>query len=250
MPKPSTRLYQALAEKISRLITTGKFVPGERLPAERELAAMFNVSRPTVREAIIALEIEGLVEVRIGSGVYVISRRPTREGVERDIGAFELTEARILIEGEAAALAAANITDAELAELDRLLIEMEAANRKGSDKGEMVDKRFHEFIAACTRNGAMQASVEHLWMIRNRSPQCLLTLEKSRGKGYMPVIEEHRRIVESLRTRDPARARTAMRDHLSRVLEYLLDSTETEAIEEARAKAAAQRDRYQVSGRL
>ncbi len=130
--KQTTRLYQALAEKLTRLIASGEFKPGDRLPAERELAAMYNVSRPTVREAVIALEIEGLVEVRIGSGVYVISQTPSREGVERDIGAFELTEARILIEGEAAALAAANITDEEIAELERLLAEMEAANQSGA----------------------------------------------------------------------------------------------------------------------
>ena len=249
-PRHGTRLYQALAEKITRLIASGEFNPGDRLPAERELATMFQVSRPTVREAIIALEIEGLVEVRLGSGVYVISRTPSREGIERDIGAFELTEARILIEGEAAALAAANITDDEIAELERMLAEMEAANQTGAGSGEIVDKRFHEYLAGCTRNGAMQSAVEHLWMVRNRSPQCVRTFQKSRTKGHKPVIDEHRRIVEALRQRDPAAARTAMRDHLGRVLEYLLDSTETEAIEEARAKAAAQRSRYKVSERL
>lgn len=244
------RLYQALAEKLTRMIASGKFAPGDRLPAERELATMFNVSRPTVREAIIALEIEGLVEVRIGSGVYVINSHATRDDVERDIGAFELTEARILIEGEAAALAATNITDKELEELQRLLVEMEEANQRGADAGEIVDKQFHEFIASCTRNGAMQAAVEHLWTIRNRSPQCLLMLEKTRGKGYKPVIEEHRRIIEAIGTRDAAAARAAMRNHLSRVLDYLLDSTEIEAIEEARAKAAEHRSRYEASRQL
>jgi GntR family transcriptional repressor for pyruvate dehydrogenase complex len=190
--KQTTRLYQALAEKLTRLIASGEYKPGDRLPAERELAALYNVSRPTVREAVIALEIEGLVEVRIGSGVYVISQTPSREGIERDIGAFELTEARILIEGEAAALAAANITDDEIAELERLLAEMDAANLSGAGAGEMVDKRFHEFLAGCTRNSAMQSAVEHLWMVRNRSPQCIRTFEKSRGKGHKPVIDEHR----------------------------------------------------------
>lgn len=248
--KQVTRLYQALAEKITRRIASGEFEAGDRLPAERELAAMYKVSRPTVREAVIALEIEGLVEVRIGSGVYVISQTPTREGIERDIGAFELTEARILIEGEAAALAATNITDEDLAELERLLAEMEAANHSGSGTGELVDQRFHEFLAGCTRNSAMQSAVEHLWNVRNRSPQCVRTFEKSRNKGYKPVIDEHQQIVEALRSRDPAAARMAMREHLGRVLEYLLASTETEAIEEAKAKAAAQRNRYTVSGRL
>ncbi|KLE33704.1 GntR family transcriptional regulator [Aurantiacibacter gangjinensis] len=248
--RTGTRLYQTLAEKISRMIISGKFQPGDRLPAERELASMFEVSRPTVREAIIALEIEGQVEVRLGSGVYVISRTPTNEGVEQDIGAFELTEARLLIEGEAAALAASNITDDEVAELEKLVDEMEAANKSGAGAGEMVDERFHAFLAGCTHNSAMQSAVQHLWTARNRSPQCILAFEKSRTKGHKPVIDEHRAIVEALRSRDPAAARSAMRDHLGRVLQYLLDSTETEAIEEAKAKAAAQRDRYRISNRL
>ena len=241
-----TRLYQALAEKITKLIAAGRYQPGDRLPAERELAAKFNVSRPTVREAIIALEIEGLVEVRVGSGVYVINQNPTRSDVERDIGAFELTEARILIEGEAAALAASNITDDEVDELERLLSEMESANKSSAGASEIVDRRFHEFLAGCTRNGAMQSAVEHLWTVRDRSPQCILTFEKSRDKGHKPVIEEHRLILDALKARDAAAARVAMRNHLGRVLDYLLASTETEAIEEAKAKAAAQRDRYRI----
>ncbi len=248
--RSGTRLYQALAEKIIRFIASGEFQPGDRLPAERELATMFQVSRPTVREAIIALEIEGLVEVRLGSGVYVLSKTPTIKGVERDIGAFELTEARRLIEGEAAALAASNVTGEELTALEHLLSEMEQANASGAGEGETVDERFHAYLAGCTHNSAMQAAVEHLWTIRNRSPQCALTFEKSRIKGYKPVIEEHRRILDALQDHDPAAARQAMRDHLGRVLEYLLDSTESEAIEEAKARAAAQRDRFRISDAL
>jgi GntR family transcriptional repressor for pyruvate dehydrogenase complex len=246
----SNRLYQYVAERIARAIASGVYKPGDRLPAERELAAQYDVSRPTVREAIIALEIDGLVEVRVGSGVYVINRAPRGSPVERDIGAFELTEARLLIEGESAALAAVNITDEELNELDALLDEMERANVTGADAGELVDKRFHEFIAQCARNGAMLAIVEQLWTIRNRSPQCVRTFEKTRMKGYKPVIDEHRCIVDALRSRDPNSARAAMRDHLSRVLDYLLDATEVEAIEEAKAKAAAQRSRFGRQNRL
>lgn len=238
------RLYQALTEKLTRRIAAGEFAVGERLPAERELAALFEVSRPTIREAIIALEIEGLVEVRVGSGVYVVSKLATRHGVVRDVGAFELTEARILVEGEVAALAAANITGEEIAELDRLLGEMERANVKSAGAGEAIDKRFHEVLAGASRNGAMQAIVEHLWMIRDRSPQCVLTFEKTRAKGHKPVVDEHRRIVEGVASRDPDQARNAMRSHLSRVLDYLLSSTEIDAIEEVRARAGAQRDRY------
>ncbi len=243
-PQRSSRLYQTVAERIARAIAGGTYVPGDRLPAERELAVTYDVSRPTVREAIIALEIDGLVEVRVGSGVYVISTTPKTAAVAMDIGAFELTEARLVIEGEAAALAATQVTDDELAELDQLLVEMAKANNKSAGAGELVDRRFHEMIATITRNGAMAASVEQLWTIRNRSPQCIRLLEKTRAAGYKPVIDEHAAIVDALRTRDPNAARAAMRGHLSRVLDYLLDATEVEAIEEARARMAAQRSRF------
>ncbi len=242
-PQPkSARLYQAVAERIARSIASGQYRKGERLPAERELAAQYEVSRPTIREAIIALEIDGLVEVRVGSGVYVTERKAKATPQVMDIGAFELTEARLHVEGEVAALAATHVTDEELEELDRLVAEMNRANPKGG--GELVDQKFHEMIARISRNSAMLAMVEQLWTIRNRSPQCVRIFEKSRNKGYVPVVDEHSAIVDALRTRDPNQARAAMRSHLSRVLEYLLDATEVEAIEEARAKMAAQRSRF------
>jgi GntR family transcriptional regulator, hexuronate regulon transcriptional repressor len=244
-PQKTSRLYQAVAERLARSIAAGTYAPGDRLPAERELAQTYAVSRPTIREAIIALELDGLVEVKIGSGVYVTERKPgATAAIPMDIGAFELTEARLLIEGEVAALAATQITDDELAELDRLLVEMESANERSAGAGEIVDQRFHELIAHATRNSALASTVEQLWTIRNRSPQCVRLLEKSRAKGYVPVVREHVAIVDALRSRDANAARAAMRDHLSRVLNYLLDATEVEAIEEAKAKMAAQRSRF------
>src|SRR5258706_8776097 len=95
----SRRLYLQLATRISEAITSGQHQLGQRLPAERELAVQFSVSRATVREAIIALETRGLVEVRMGSGVYVIAIPTTGEiPVPMDVGPFELSEARLLIE--------------------------------------------------------------------------------------------------------------------------------------------------------
>ena len=248
-PRP-TRLYQYVAERLARSIASGQYKAGDRLPAERELATAHSVSRPTIREAIIALELDGLVEVKIGSGVYVVSDRPTGTAqVAMDIGAFELTEARLLIEGEVAALAATQINDNELSELDGLLAQMDDANQKGAGPGELVDRQFHETIARATRNSALLSTVEQLWTIRNRSPQCVCLFEKSRAKGYVPVVAEHYAIVEALRARDANRARAAMRDHLSRVLDYLLDATEVEVIEEAKAKIAAQRTRFSSDAR-
>jgi GntR family transcriptional regulator, hexuronate regulon transcriptional repressor len=241
-----SRLYQAVAERLAKSIAAGDFKPGDRLPAERDLAEQFDVSRTTIREAIIALEIQGMVDVRIGSGVYVSEARARAKAVpiEMDIGAFELTEARLLIEGEVAALAAVNATEVDIADLEKLLADMDKANAKGDGSGELVDRQFHERIAICTRNSAMVAMVEQLWTIRNRSPQCVRLFDKSRNRGNQPVVNEHKAIVDALQSGDPAAARAAMRTHLSKVLDYLLDSSEVEAIEQAKAKIAEQRSRF------
>lgn len=251
MATPKTaRLYQSAAEKIAMSIAVGEYPVGTRLPAERDLATAFGVSRPTIREAIIALELDGLVEVRIGSGVYVVSQSPRSAKVKMDIGAFELTEARLLLEGEVAALAAVHVTDDDIAELEKLLEKMDTANKADAQAGEQVDKQFHAALSRYTRNSAMVATVDLLWTIRTRSPQCVRTFEKSRGKGRAPDIAEHRAIVDALKDRDPARARAAMRAHLNRVLDYLLDATEVETIQQAKDAMAEQRSRYAAKDAL
>lgn len=248
-PAPkSARLYQVAAEKLAKAIAAGTYAVGERLPAERELAQQYDVSRTTIREAVIALELSGLVDVRVGSGVYVTGKQVDLGVANLDIGAFELTEARILIEGEVAAQAALHATDEDIAALRRLVAEMEKANRSGAGASELIDRQFHETIARISSNGALEAAVQHLWTIRNRSPQCVRMFEKSRNKGNKPVIDEHAAIVAALEQRDPAAARAAMRDHLVRVLNYLLDASEIEALEEAKAKVAERRSRFAKTG--
>lgn len=246
-PSAHPRLYQEVAERLARAIAVGEYRVGERLPPERDLAALHNISRPTLREAMIALELDGLIEVRMGSGVYVLATQPAAAGaVAMDVGPFELTEARLIFEAEVAALAATLISSDELAELQKLLDRMEQGNGRGSD-GEIADRQFHQCIANATRNSAMSTVIDSLWAIHGRSPQCVRMFEKMRAKGYRPVISEHRAILEALRAHDSNAARSAMRDHLRRVLNYLLDATEVEAIEEAKAKMAAHRERFGAS---
>ena len=102
------RLYRQIAEQLRALIASGEFALGSRLPPERDLAAQLGVSRPSVREALIALEVQGLVEVRMGSGIYVTALAPAAQGrdVDSALGPFEIIRARQLIESELAALAA------------------------------------------------------------------------------------------------------------------------------------------------
>lgn len=242
-PIPHDRLYQGLALQLTKELAAGKFPIGSRLPAERELAQQYNVSRPTVREAVIALEVQGLVEVRIGSGAYVIALPGAKQVPGFNISAFELTEARLLFEGEAAALAANQIADDEIAEIERLVDEIALENRdpKGTDK---ADRAFHLAIAKATRNTAVYETIEKLWSLRYTSPEAALLHEKARTANVKPVVEEHSAVLAALKARDPGAARAAMRAHLAAVLDSLLFATEEKAVEEARRAAEAKRARY------
>jgi len=244
--KSQDRLYQDLARSLLDELSSGRYPVGARLPAERELATKYNVSRPTVREAMIALEVQGVVEVRVGSGAYV-RRLPGKEDVPGfNITAFELTEARLIFEGEAAALAATQITDKELVEIERLVAAI-AQENQAVNGAELADRDFHLAIAKVTRNTAIFQAIEHLWDLRSTSPEAALLHEKARTANIKPVVDEHTAVLAALRNRDPVAARAAMRAHLSQVIDSLLFATEERAIEEARLAAKARRQRYSQS---
>jgi len=241
----SGRLYQKVAEELARLISSGEYPRGSRLPAERKLAERFNVSRPTIREAFIALEINNFVEVRGGSGVYVCNEGPNElSSSGLDAGPFDILEARIKLEGELAELAATKITDEELEELELAIERMEEENKEGKPLHEKADEEFHILIAKATKNEVMVALCEMLWRLRNQSPVSAKILEKVRQAGSKPRIDEHRRILDALHARDPEGAKLAMRNHLSRVVTQLLDATEATAIEEALRSIELDRSRF------
>ncbi len=241
--KSQDRLYQDLARSLLDELSSGRYPVGARLPAERELAIKYKVSRPTVREAMIALEVQGLVEVRVGSGAYV-RRLPGKEDVPGfNITAFELTEARLIFEGEAAALAATQITDEELIEIEKLVAAI-AQENLAANGAELADRDFHLAIAKVTRNTAIYQAIEHLWDLRSTSPEAALLHEKARTASIKPVVDEHTAVLAALRKRDPVAARAAMRAHLSQVIDSLLFATEERAIEEVRLAAKARRQRY------
>jgi GntR family transcriptional repressor for pyruvate dehydrogenase complex len=237
------RLYQDLARSLLEELASGRYVVGTRLPAERELATKYGVSRPTVREAIIALEVQGLVEVRIGSGAYVRRLPDDQAKPGFNISAFELTEARLMFEGEAAALAATQITDDEIAMIEQLVRDI--AHENNDPRGtESADRAFHIAIARATRNNAITDAVERLWELRATSPEAALLHEKARTANIKPVVDEHSAILDALRARDPSGARAAMRNHLTQVIDSLLFATEERQIAEARKAAQARRERY------
>jgi DNA-binding FadR family transcriptional regulator len=225
------KLYRKIVQAITTDIANGVFAVGSRLPAERDLTERFQVSRPTIREAMIALEMKGMVEARKGSGVFVLASSSELDQ-ELDIGAFEITEARRLLEGEVAAVAATEITEEQLTELRNLLSEMAQDDMNAA---EDADRRFHIAIAEATGNAVIIAAVTDFWDMRFRSPLAREVLLKAGSLGTESRMTEHGRILNALEARSPIDARNAMRDHLSRVIDHLLNVTETEAVERARA---------------
>jgi GntR family transcriptional repressor for pyruvate dehydrogenase complex len=232
------KLYGKIVQAIIADIADGIFPVGSRLPAERDLTERFQVSRPTIREAMIALEMKGLVEARKGSGVFVLAAATADTDRELDIGAFEITEARRLLEGEVAAVAATEITEEQLVELRGLLAQMD---QDDTIAAEDADRRFHIAIAEATGNAVIISAVADFWDMRFRSPLAREVLAKAGSLGTENRMAEHGRILTALEARSPVDARNAMRDHLARVIDHLLDVTETEAVERARAATVQRR---------
>ena len=242
------RLYRQIADQIAQLIASGEFRPGERLPAERELATSLGVSRASVREAIISLEMGGLVEVRVGTGIFVTSPG-AQVAAARDggPGPFELLHARRLIEGEIAALAASKASREDLDALRESVARMEA---HVDDFGvrEASDREFHLRIARATGNGSLELVVEGLWNQRaelwGRMQRHFHTVALAHE-----TIRDHAGILEAIAARDPAAARAAMHRHLTRVVREFqrgVDGRERRASQRVAASGSSRRVRVRA----
>lgn len=209
------RLYMKVAEQLRALIDSETIKPGERFPSERELAEKLGVSRPTIREAMIALELSDVIEIRTGSGIYVkdTEAKLQPELDDNGVGPFEILEIRSILESEACALAATRITDDQIQELNTLLGAMEEEQKK-PNASEKADQQFHLLIAKATQNTAILSTVNWLWDLRNQSLLSTAFLERIRQEGVQPSIADHRKIVAALAQRDPEQARSAMRQHI------------------------------------
>jgi DNA-binding FadR family transcriptional regulator len=215
----SKRLYRQIADQVTRLIDDGDFRVGMRLPPERELAEKLGVSRPSVREALIALEVEGVVEVRGGSGVFVQDRR--RERAERhahaaDVpppGPFDLIRARWIIESEAAYLAASHATPLQLQRMNDALRAMQRAHTHGPQSTD-ADERFHLCIAEASGNSALLMVVQQLWELRTGTLYMQLESHFTGETIWSQAVSEHGEILDAIASRDPAGARRAMRKHM------------------------------------
>ena len=218
------RLYRQIAEQLRALITAGEFAVGSRLPAERDLAKQLGVSRPSVREALIAMEVEGWVEVRTGSGIYVLERQAldskgqtTKHGriAADEWGPLELIRARRVVEGEVAALAATQATDRHIAAMSQALDAM----KTDTVRGVMPlngDRAFHTAIVEACDNVVLLETVQRFWDSR-RSPMFeRLVGYFETAQSWRSAIREHEAILTAIGARDAAAARDAMHAHMDR----------------------------------
>ena len=214
-PLAPRRLYRQIADQVRGLIRAGEFPVGSRLPAERDLAVQLGVSRPSVREALIALEVEGLVAVRMGSGVIVIAREsaPSATPVDAPFGPFEIIRARQVIEGELAALAARQGTGPVLAGLHEALALMRADVAQGRAPVQ-ADRLFHLRIAEAADNGPLLRAVTALYDERNTPLFEQLGQHYETLPTWREALDEHQAVLDAIARHDAAAARAAMHTHL------------------------------------
>ncbi|MDH0495176.1 FadR/GntR family transcriptional regulator [Comamonas aquatica] len=231
LPSPR-RLYREVAEQIRSKIENGSFAPNTRLPAERELSEMLGISRSSVREALIVLEINGYVDIRGGSGVYVCPFRPNPANTPAtplfnaaDMGPFEIMETRVLLEPECAALAALHATAQQRNMLRSLHAAMELVhtpqvNRDGSCG--KYDRLLHLTIAQACGNAALASAVAHLWELSDHSPVFQRLDQQPVSAQHWGVSwREHSRFVEAIVSGDTVRARHGMAHHLLSVMDRI-----------------------------
>ena len=215
-PVESRRLYQQIADQIRDLIIRGGFEAGMRLPAERDLAQQLGVSRPSLREALIALDVEGRVEVRSGSGVFVmaVAPDPAPRGTEAwGESPSQLMEARSVIEGEVVVLACARISEELLSRLRGLVKSMEAEIGRQRARVDL-DRQFHLTLAEMAGNALLTRLVGELFDERHSPISAKISSRFESTRTWRAALVEHEAVLKAVEARDPIAAQAAMRAHL------------------------------------
>jgi DNA-binding FadR family transcriptional regulator len=213
------RLYRQIAEQLRQLMAKGEFAVGTRLPAERDLASQLGVSRPSVREALIALEVEGVIEVRTGSGIYVRQPSETQpppspsSNTPADWGTLEVMSARLVIEAEVAALAARHASKADHKAIRAAWQQMKQEVAAGQVP-RWGDEAFHEAIASACGNSVLLDTVRRLWQARNGALFERLGNHFENPDSWLAAIEEHALVMQAIEAGDSPGARKAMQKHL------------------------------------
>ncbi|KQV50192.1 GntR family transcriptional regulator [Pelomonas sp. Root1217] len=209
------RLYEQIADRIRALIDAEGLVEGARLPGERDLASLLGVSRPSLREALIALEIDGRIEIRGGSGVYVCpsGRRSDTAALSLGDSPEELLQARVVLESAVATLAAARVSTLGLHRVEEALEEMRDGLARGYKPVE-ADRRFHLSIAEQGGNSVLVGMVGALFDSRHSPISARMSVRAGTEHGWQSALDEHEAILRALKSRNPQAAAAQMCHHL------------------------------------
>jgi GntR family transcriptional repressor for pyruvate dehydrogenase complex len=223
-PVRKTRISQQIVVQLCALIREGRLRHGDRLPPEREFADQLHVSRASLREALRALELAGLVESRQGGGTYV--RNVPDLGVISPLALLlqasgdsvgDLWEVRLIVEPEVAARAALRADGSDLHQLEAIL-EAQQANLGDEERTLQIDRTFHETLARSAHNAVLVRVVELIGSLLQRGRGHFMTsLERRRD-----ALARHREVVDAVKLGQPGAAREAMRRHLEVVEAYIL----------------------------
>lgn len=218
------RLSEKVATQLKKAISQGVFRVGEKLPSQPELAEMMGVSRPSIREAIQILELQGMLDSVKGGGTTV--RNIAEQSIKKPIEIFldedkdriiDLTEVRALMEVWAARKAALTRSDHEADRMLNYLLEMESDFKSYEIRPE-IDVKFHMEVASATHNVIFTHVIEGVFQLITRA------IKLAREKVFLDrddqrlILEHHRSVYEAIRDRDPDRAEAAMRKHLNFVI--------------------------------
>lgn len=233
----TSRLYQDIGNELKTLLKSGAYKIGDRLPPERYIAETFEVSRTVVREALIMLELENLVMVKKGSGVYIIGlpedettiNSGSNSNDDIDFGPFELLQARQLIESNIVAYAATQITKSEIMELRAILEQDRNVLEQGILEDYSADELFHITIAKATKNAVFETLLADLWDKRRASKMWNKLHSRIQDHSYHKKwLYDHEKILQALQMRDAKAARHAMWQHLENVKQTLMTVSDSE----------------------
>ena len=234
------KLSTAVTRQIEKLILRGILRPGERLPAERELADRLGVSRPSLREAVAELQEKGLLAARAGAGIFVadvlgnaFSPALVQLFAEHDDAAIDYIAFRRDLEGLAAERAARFASDTDLKVIQTVLDKMEAAHAKPNPRDEaQLDADFHMAIIEASHNVVMLHMMRSMFqLLREGVFYNRQVMFKQRLTRDM-LLDQHRAINSALQARDPGAARAAVTEHLNYVEASLTDQQKAERNEE------------------
>ncbi len=219
-PITNHRLYKKVADQIAQLIQSGEYQPGQKLPGERNLIERLGVSRSSLREALISLEIEGFIEIRDRSGIFILDHQQASAEPFPSGNVLELFSARDLIEAEVAAMAACHAKPEHLETLMLLLGKMVICSVR-DPQGADYDRQFHLTLAQACGNRVLLRTVELLWESTQQLIEGPSATTRLSEATWQAVVLEHRAILHAIREKDPQAARTAMLQHLENAIKRL-----------------------------